>query len=88
MQNRKQVMPLQHRMAQNTPSHSNTEECVHNEGRLDQGKKPKGQTPNPVALCQTHGTLVSKGYEGPIPATIIHLSGSLLLLYMHVSMAA
>lgn len=32
-------------------------------------RNPAGQTSNPAALSQTQGAPVSKGLDGPIPAT-------------------
>ena len=40
-------------------------------GREDwtKARKPAGQTPNPIALSQTHWTSIPKGIDGALPVT-------------------
>jgi hypothetical protein len=59
-------------MTQNIPSLYNRQEYAHRED-CSKASNSEGQTPNPVALSQTHAAPIVKSLDGPIP-TISHTS--------------
>lgn len=65
----KQVIALQHTMAQNTPPSLIDRDVYIVREDSTEARNPAGQTPTPAGLSQTHEASILKGLNGPIPVT-------------------